>query len=196
MPGRGPSPAKLEEIAERLGVPAEDRPRFIALQRDFLVEARQRRVELEGVRRLLQNELVAASPDPARLRELVETSARLQARLEGAFVEHVMAARELLSGEPERRYLQFLARLGPRAIQGPPPGPPGRQGQPRWQRPGAGPWGGGAGRQPGRMRRRELWRDLPAGPRPTPTAPEPQRSPTGQPGRDGSVLQARGEPSR
>lgn len=187
--GGGPSPAKLEEVAQRLGVPPEDRPRFIALQRAFLGEARLRRIELEGVRRLLQAELVSPRPDRQRLRELVESSARLQARLEDAFIEHVLAARELLDGEAERRYLQFLSRLGPRVMQGGPPGGPGRQGDPRWQPPGRKrPWVPGGGQ----MRRRDRWPEtLPEQQRPAPTSPEP---PPSHPAREGSVLQAFSDP--
>jgi hypothetical protein len=132
--GEGPSQARLEEMAARLGVPPADRPQFLALQRAFIAETRQRHVQREAVRRSLRAELLAPKPDPQRLNAYVDDSARLQAALERAFVEHVLAARELLDGEAERRYLQFLARLGPRAgAPGPPPGRA-RPGDPRWQR--------------------------------------------------------------
>ncbi|HXT22830.1 MAG TPA: periplasmic heavy metal sensor [Thermoanaerobaculia bacterium] len=132
--GDGPPHARLEEMAARLGVPPGDRPRFIALQRTFIAETRQRHVQLEAARRSLRAELLAPNPDPQRLRAYVDDSARLHGALERAFVEHVLAARELLDGEAERRYLQFLSRLGPRA--GAPRPPPGRvrPGDPRWQR--------------------------------------------------------------
>ncbi len=162
--GDGPTPARLEELAERLGVPAAERPRFIALQRRFVAATRERRIELEAVRRALQAELTAADPDPQRLRTLVQSSARLQAELERSLVEHVLAARKLLNGEAERRYLQFLARLGPRAGG---PGPVGgRAMDPRRQR-GGRPWGGDGG-----LRRRGFEPALPPpqapGPMPTP----------------------------
>lgn len=131
FPGfRGPSPARLEELAERLGVPAEDRPRFIALQRSFIAATRERRQQLELVRREMKSELLAGSPDASRLRALVDTSAQLQAGLERALVEHVLAARQVLHGDAERRYLALLAQLGPR-LTGPRPGPTGMP--PRWQ---------------------------------------------------------------
>jgi len=146
--GGGPSPARLEEMAERLGVPAADRPRFIELQRRFVAETRQRRIQLDAVRRALRAELLAPNPDTQRLHAYVDDSARLQAALERTFVEHVLAARQLLDGEAERRYLQFLSRLGPGA--GGPPGQ-GRMGDPRWQR--QRPWdrrpGGDGLRRPG-----------------------------------------------
>jgi hypothetical protein len=148
--GGGPSPARLEEIAGRLGVPVADRPRFIELQRRFLAETRTRRIQLETVRHGLRAELTAPQPNSERLHALVDASARLQGALERAFVEHVLQARELLDGEAEQRYVRFLARLGPRAMagMGPPPGQ-GRRPDPRWQRErrwggrGDGPGGGG-----------------------------------------------------
>ncbi|HEV8241779.1 MAG TPA: periplasmic heavy metal sensor [Thermoanaerobaculia bacterium] len=131
--GDGPSPARLEEMAERLGVPPADRPRFIALQRTFIAETRQRHVQLEATRRALRAELLAPNPDPQRLHAYVDDTARLQAALERAFVDHVLAARQLLDGEAERRYLQFLSRLGPRA-GGPGPQRDARPVDPRWRR--------------------------------------------------------------
>jgi len=151
--GDGPSQARLEEMAERLGVPPADRPRFIALQRTFITETRQRHVQLEATRRALRAELLSPNPDPQRLHVYVDDTARLQAALERAFVDHVLAARQLLDGEAERRYLQFLSRLGPRA-GGPGPGQA-RPGDPRWRRdrpwrPGLRPGGGGRGLEGGR----------------------------------------------
>ena len=167
--GGGPSPARLEEMAERLGVPAADRPRFIELQRHFVAETRQRRIQLDAVRRALRAELLAANPDTRRLHGYVDDSARLQAALERTFVEHVLAARQLLDGEAERRYLQFLSRLGPRA-GGPGPAPgQGRMGDPRWQRqrPLDRRPGGGGMRRPGAGRG---LLDVP-GPAPSPVSP-------------------------
>lgn len=151
--GDGPSQARLEEMAERLGVPPADRPRFIALQRTFITETKQRHVQLEATRRALRAELLAPNPDPQRLHAYVDDTARLQAALERAFVDHVLAARQLLDGEAERRYLQFLSRLGPGA-GGPGPGQA-RPGDPRWRRdrpwrPGLRPGGGGRGLGGGR----------------------------------------------
>jgi len=140
---RGPSPARLEELAARLGVPPEDRPRFVALQREFIAATRERRQQLELVRREMKGELLSASPDAARLRALVDSSSQLQAGLERALVEHVLQARQILHGDAERRYLALLAQLGPR-LAGPRPGGagPGQLGAPRWQerprRPGGG----------------------------------------------------------
>ncbi len=150
--GGGPSPARLEELARRLGVPERDRPRFVELQRRFLAETKTRRIQLETVRQGLRGELTAPQPNTERLHALVDASARLQGALERAFVEHVLQAREILDGEAEQRYLKFLARLGPRAVagMGPPPGQ-GRPLDPRWQR--DRPFGGrggafGGGRRP------------------------------------------------
>jgi hypothetical protein len=120
----GPPEARLEEMAERLGVPAADRPRFAALQREFFVATRDGRARLDGVRRELRAELTASRPDRARIDELLARSSELQAGLERALVEHVLAAREVLDGEAERRYLHFLSRLGAAGGPGARPGPP------------------------------------------------------------------------
>ena len=108
----GPPEARLEEMAARLGVPEADRPRFTALQRRFFAETRDRRIRLDGARRELRAELTAARPDRARIDELLARSSDLQLGLERSLVEHVLAAREVLDGEAERRYLRFLSRLG------------------------------------------------------------------------------------
>jgi hypothetical protein len=108
----GPPEARLEEMAARLGVPEADRPRFVALQRRFFAETRDRRIRLDGTRRELRAELTAARPDRARIDEILARSSDLQLGLERSLVEHVLAAREVLDGEAERRYLRFLSRLG------------------------------------------------------------------------------------
>ena len=108
----GPPEARLEEMAARLGVPETDRPRFAALQRRFFAETRDGRMRLGSARRELRAELTAARPDRARIDELLARSSELQLGLERSLVEHVLAAREVLDGEAERRYLRFLSRLG------------------------------------------------------------------------------------
>jgi len=128
----GPPEARLEEMAARLGVPEADRPRFAALQRQFFAETRDRRIRLGGARRELRAELTAARPDRARIDALLARSSDLQLGLERSLVEHVLAAREVLDGEAERRYLRFLSRLGaaggPGARAAPGPRRPGLRG--------------------------------------------------------------------
>ena len=132
----GPPLERLEEMAERLGVPAADRPRLFAIQRRFFTATHEQRLRLEASRRELRAELVGPQPDRARIDRLVRQSAELQVGLESALVDHVFAAREVLDGEAERRYLHLLSRLGPGG-----PGGPGGRGPgagappPRWQRP-------------------------------------------------------------
>jgi hypothetical protein len=126
----GPPQERLEEMALRLGVPEGDRAEFISLQRGFLGATRDTRMQLEGVRRQLKTELMAEQPDRGTVDELLARSTALQADLERALVDHVLAARELLDGEAERRYLHFLSRLhagggGPGTVRR--PGPQGRQ---------------------------------------------------------------------
>jgi hypothetical protein len=145
----GPPQAKLEEMAERLGVPPADRPRFVALHRRFFFATHEQRLRLESVRREMRAELVSQAPDRARLDRLLVQSAELQVSLERALVDHVMEARELLDGEAEARYLHMLSRLGHGGAAGGPRGPGAAPARPPWRRPGErpprrfGPGGGG-----------------------------------------------------
>jgi hypothetical protein len=148
----GPPQERLEELADRLGVPAADRPRFFALHRRFFLVTQEKRLRLDSVRREVRAEMVAAEPDRARIDRLLVQSAELQVDLERALVEHVFEARELLDGEAELRYLHLLSRLGL-----------GRGGRPPA---GAAPWQGGRRPGGGPLRRfaprpRELPRDTP-----------------------------------
>ena len=108
-----PPPARLEEMAERLGVPEADRPRLFAVQRRFFTATQEQRVRLDSVRREIRAELLAAASDRDRIDGLLRQAADLQVGLERAFVDHVLAAREVLDGEAEARYLHFLSQLAP-----------------------------------------------------------------------------------
>ena len=129
--GDAPLP-RQEEMADRLGVPPEDRPRFYAAQRRFFTATREQRMRLESVRRELRGEIVGAAPDRERIDSLLRQSAELQVGLERAFVEHVLEAREILDGEAEQRYLLLLSRLAP----GGRPGTRGPGAARPWERPG------------------------------------------------------------
>jgi hypothetical protein len=169
-PPDGPPEARLAEMAERLGVPPADRPRFAALQRRFFTETRDLRWRLGSVRRQLKDELTGPEPDRQRIGRLLAQSGELQAGLERSLVEHVLAAREVLDGEAERRYLHFLSRLG---VAG--PGGPG--GAPRGLRPRGRDFGAGPGQRPQGLRpqrRRGAW---PRGTAEPQAAPEPTRAP-------------------
>jgi hypothetical protein len=171
LPPGGPPEARLAEMAERLGVPPADRPRFAALQRRFFTETREQRGRLGAVRRQLKDELTAPEPDRQRIGGLLVQSGELQAGLERSLVEHVLAAREVLDGEAERRYLHFLSRLGVAGPGGPVGGPGPRGGvRPRGRDLGAGPGLRPQGLRP--QRRRGAW-PPPRGAAPVPSAPVP-----------------------
>jgi Spy/CpxP family protein refolding chaperone len=132
--GGGPSPERLDEMMERLGVPPADRPQFLALHRRFFSASHEQRVRLESVRREMRVELTSPQPDRSRIDRLVVQSAELQVGIERTFVDHVLEARELLDGEAERRYLHLLSRLGRGGGPGGGRGPAGAA-PPPWERP-------------------------------------------------------------
>ena len=107
--GRGPFVA----MAERLELAAETRARFLEQQRIFFALTEGDRRELADLRRELRRELDRPEPDGARIDELLAASAELNAALDRAFVENVLATRELLGPDERRRFLRLLPRLRP-----------------------------------------------------------------------------------
>ena len=125
--GRGPFVA----MADRLELAGGMRERFLEQQRIFFALTEGDRRELEEVRRALRRELDAPEPDPERIDELLAASAELNTALDRAFVENVLATRELLGPGERRRFLRLLPRLRPPADgvarrweRGPRPAPP------------------------------------------------------------------------
>lgn len=104
-------PPPLEHLVEQLGLEGAQRERFVAEQRRFFDAFGDLRRELGDTRLELRREVGGASPDRGRIEELVDASARLTAELDRLFVDHVLATREILDGEQERRYLSLLDRL-------------------------------------------------------------------------------------
>lgn len=125
--GRGPFVA----MADRLELTGKTRERFLEQQRVFFALTEGDRRELAELRRELRRELDAAEPEPERIDQLLAASAELNAALDRAFAENVLATRELLGPEERRRFLQLLPRLRPpgdgpprRWERGPHPGAP------------------------------------------------------------------------
>lgn len=129
----GPPPA--ERLAERLELEGEDREQFVAQHQHFFETVQQVRMRQAEVRRELRQEVGSPSPDRARIDELLAQSSGLSAELERAFVDNVLAARELLDERQQRAYFGLLSRLrgqnerrrgmeGRRPGSGPGPGPP------------------------------------------------------------------------
>lgn len=112
-----PGPARLQRVADELGLEGEARERFVEVQwrlfRSSLELARER-FRLEGE---LRRELLAAEPDRERIEALVGSIAETFARRERGAAEAILACRELLDEEQERRYLELVARFRPRLMQ-------------------------------------------------------------------------------
>lgn len=108
-PPDGPEPGV--GLADRLRLREPQRTRFLEVQRELVGTVREQRRELGRLRRVLRDELIAPAPDRDRVDRLVDEIAERQAALDRAFVDHVLASRELLDGEQLERYLHFLERF-------------------------------------------------------------------------------------
>jgi uncharacterized membrane protein len=138
-----PPRAAFVEMAERLHLTPEQRELFFERQRRFFESTQADRRAMEEARRELRREVARPAPDRARLDALLEEAGRRNVELERAFVEHVLATRELLSPEQQVQYLVMLGRLRPQRDVGTAP-PGGRALRDRWLRrqPGVRPEGG------------------------------------------------------
>jgi len=130
---RQPPPvARLQRLADRLGLEGEARRRFVAYQRSFFEDTARDRRRLAEVNRELRAELVSPSPDPQRIEQLTAESSALYRTLERALAGNVLATRKLLAPDQERIYLRLIRQLrpgrGPLSPPGAPPAAPWRRG--------------------------------------------------------------------
>ena len=130
---RQPPPvARLQRLADRLGLEGEARRRFVAYQRSFFQDTARDRRRLAEVNRELREELLSASPDPQRIDRLTAESSGLYQTIERALAGNVLATRKLLDPGQERIYLHLIRQLrpgrGPLAPPGAPPAAPWRRG--------------------------------------------------------------------
>jgi len=130
---RQPPPvARLQRLADRLGLEGEARRRFVAYQRSFFEDTARDRRRLAEVNRELRAELVSPSPDPRRIEQLTAESSALYQTLERALAGNVLATRKLLAPDQERIYLRLIRQLrpgrGPLSPPGAPPAAPWRRG--------------------------------------------------------------------
>jgi hypothetical protein len=116
--------------APGLDAPAQEK--FLDGQRAFMHSLMSERHEIETLRREVRRELLAESPDQARLETLVGELSERTTALERRFVEHVLRSRAALEPEDERRYVELLRRMpelrdrpGPMMDRRRPGGPPG-----------------------------------------------------------------------
>jgi len=124
-----PPPGMAQRLAERIGVPAARRERFLAVQRRLVERTAAERREVARLRFALRGELLASVPDRARIDELLTALAAREAELSRALVAGVLESREVLDGRELELYLRFLERAAPGS------GGPGRGGPARRMRP-------------------------------------------------------------
>jgi Spy/CpxP family protein refolding chaperone len=131
--GPGPPPLpevehRLEGLADRLGLAGEERERFLDIQRRFFRETFRQRQEIHLHQRSLRQELVAPTPDRARVGEALDRLSAARDELDRALINTVLESRELLDPPQEAEYLRFVARLRAAGEGGRPGGPPGGPG--------------------------------------------------------------------
>jgi hypothetical protein len=110
-------------LADRLGVPAERRERFLAIQHGLIERTAAERRQVERARLELRRELLAARPDRARVDALLGELAERESALNRAFAASVLESREVLSGRELELYLRFVERAGGGVGPGGGPGP-------------------------------------------------------------------------
>lgn len=132
-PQRQPPPiARLQRLADRLGLEGEARRRFVAYQRSFFLDTARDRRRLAEINRELREELLSESPDPQAIDRLTAESSTLYQAIERALAGNVLSTRKLLDPGQERIYLRLIRQLrpgrGPLAPPGTPPAAPWRRG--------------------------------------------------------------------
>ena len=123
-PGRhrdGSTPRGAIRMGQRLGLEGESLEAFVGIQRDFVQDMGRSRRRQSAARQELRRELTSPRPDEERVQVLIAELAEIGAEIDRLLAQHVLASRELLDGEAEERYLDFLDRLGPPGSPGPRP---------------------------------------------------------------------------
>ena len=110
-PGFGMGRAPLLGLADELRLSGEQRERFLQIQRNFFAQTMRDRRQLDEVRSDLRREVLRKSPDRVRVDELLRQMSTLTGQLERAFVGNVLATREILTEEQQRRFLELVPRL-------------------------------------------------------------------------------------
>jgi Spy/CpxP family protein refolding chaperone len=112
--GAPPRSPKFEILADRLGLEGESRERFVAIQRQAFEAMRLQRQRMITARSALRLELIAPSPNRARLQALVAESTAAQQELEKILVNSLVESRALLDAKQQRLYMRFVEeRLRP-----------------------------------------------------------------------------------
>lgn len=146
LPVPSTPPPRLREFADRLGISGEKRERFFALQLKMIATMRDGRWRIQRLRREVRVEMFSDRPDRTKIEANLAAIQNAQLALERQTVRTILETREILDGEAERQYLEFITRMrlgagepkpnGPRP-RGMPGGRPGFD--PRREPPGANP---------------------------------------------------------
>ncbi len=126
-------PPRLREFAERLGLSGEKRAQFFVLQLRMIGAMHNERSKIEQLRREVRVEMFSARPDREKIEARLAAIQNAQLALERQTVRTILDTREILDGEAERQYLEFITRLRLGAGEprpnggGPRPGPGGRR---------------------------------------------------------------------
>ena len=107
----GPGGDPGVRLADRLELEGDVRVRFLAQQRELAEAVRELRPRVGRLERQLRHDLIARSPERARVEATQRELAEASQELERAFVENVLATREILDGRAERDYLRFVERF-------------------------------------------------------------------------------------
>lgn len=103
---------ELGPLADRLGVTGESRRRFLDLQERFVAARREQRFRIVQLQAELRANLVAERPDRARVQAATQALGEAYAALDRALADNILATREILTPEQQRRFLVFVeARL-------------------------------------------------------------------------------------
>ncbi len=166
-------PPRLREFADRLGVTGEKRERFFALQLKMIAAMRDGRWRVQQLRREVRIEMFSDRPDRTQIEANLAAIQTAQLALERQTVHTILDTREILDGEAERQYLEFITRLRLGAGESKPDGPRPQGGFGR-----ARPFPRGQRRltPEERLERRRRFEEWQARPGTGQTVPPPQRS--------------------
>jgi Spy/CpxP family protein refolding chaperone len=123
LPVPSTPPPRLREFADRLGVSGEKREKFFALQLKMIATMREGRWRIQQLRRAVRVEMLSDRPDRNKIEANLAAIQSAQLALERQTVRTILDTREILDGEAERQYLEFITRMRLGAGEPKPNGP-------------------------------------------------------------------------
>ena len=114
-------------LANHLQLEGEERERFMEIQQRLFRNTRQHQESLQQLRGELRREIVSEDPDRARVDELLAAIGDIHRDLDRLLVESVLATRELLTPDQQRRYFHVLERMRDASRMGGRDGAPSRR---------------------------------------------------------------------